>query len=191
MSVHEVLQFWNSTKQGIVKSSNSTFSPDDPKLDMVASFLILSEGGQLIEDHIKDLIQDYSNGLRSQAILTLIGSIVGTLVLICLSLCIACVFSKTILSPWKRVLILQEDTVHKFVPREFMTIIQKDRMLDLEYGDYFEKELDIMFVDIRNYTGISENMQARELFNFLNSYLSLVGPLITNHGGYIDKYMGK
>ena len=175
-----------------MENPNDTFDLKEPTLDRwVSGSLLLFKDVPHVERNITEKIQDHSNGLRSQAILTLIGSIVGTLVVISLSLCFACVFSKTILTPWKRVLKLQEDTVHKFVPREFMTIIQKDRILDLRYGDYFEKELDIMFVDIRNYTGISENMQTRELFNFLNSYLSLVGPLMTNHSGYIDKYMGK
>jgi class 3 adenylate cyclase len=48
----------------------------------------------------------------------------------------------------------------------------------------------IMFSDIRSFTTLSESMTPRENFNFLNSYLSRMGPEIRNHRGFIDKYIG-
>jgi two-component system sensor histidine kinase ChiS len=48
----------------------------------------------------------------------------------------------------------------------------------------------ILFSDIRSFTTLSEGMSPRENFNFLNSYLSRVGPVIRNHNGFIDKYIG-
>ena len=47
-----------------------------------------------------------------------------------------------------------------------------------------------MFSDIRNFTQLSENMTPQENFNFLNSYLRQMEPIIATHHGIIDKYVG-
>ena len=47
-----------------------------------------------------------------------------------------------------------------------------------------------MFSDIRNFTPLSESMTPGENFEFINSYLSQMEPVIGRHGGIIDKYMG-
>jgi hemerythrin len=48
----------------------------------------------------------------------------------------------------------------------------------------------ILFVDIRDFSSLSESMSPQENFNFLNSYLMQMAPVITAHGGIIDKYIG-
>ena len=57
-------------------------------------------------------------------------------------------------------------------------------------GDAVEREITVTFSDIRAFTTLSEKMTPEENFNFLNSYLSRVGPVIRQHGGFIDKYIG-
>ena len=47
-----------------------------------------------------------------------------------------------------------------------------------------------MFSDIRSFTTLSEILTSEENFRFINSYLSHMGPLISKHGGFIDKYIG-
>ena len=47
-----------------------------------------------------------------------------------------------------------------------------------------------MFSDIRSFTTLSESMTPEENFKFVNSYLSKMGPLVREHHGYIDKYIG-
>ena len=48
----------------------------------------------------------------------------------------------------------------------------------------------VLFSDIRSFTSLSESMTPFENFNFLNSYLSRMGPEIRANGGFIDKYIG-
>jgi adenylate cyclase len=48
----------------------------------------------------------------------------------------------------------------------------------------------ILFSDIRSFTTISENTQAQELVNFLNTYFSAMGNEIVAEGGNIDKFIG-
>jgi len=48
----------------------------------------------------------------------------------------------------------------------------------------------VFFSDIRSFTTISEGMAPPEIFSFLNEYMRRVGPLVREHNGFIDKYIG-
>ncbi|MBQ3642079.1 adenylate/guanylate cyclase domain-containing protein [bacterium] len=48
----------------------------------------------------------------------------------------------------------------------------------------------ILFVDIRNFTHISENISPQEVTNVLNEYFSVIEPIIAKYSGIINKYMG-
>ncbi|MCW6052581.1 adenylate/guanylate cyclase domain-containing protein [Microcoleus sp. A2-C5] len=78
----------------------------------------------------------------------------------------------------------------RFVPREFLKFLKIESIVDARLGDSVQAEMTIMFADIRSFTSLSESMSPRENFEFLNSYLSRVGPVIRQYNGFIDKYIG-
>lgn len=78
----------------------------------------------------------------------------------------------------------------RFVPHDLIRMMEKDSILDVQLGDQTQKEMSVLFSDIRNFTSISEAMSPKENFDFINSYLSRVGPRIRAHEGIIDKYIG-
>ncbi|MEQ8469826.1 MAG: adenylate/guanylate cyclase domain-containing protein [Marinoscillum sp.] len=78
----------------------------------------------------------------------------------------------------------------RFVPMEIMKLVGYDSILQARLADQSEREVTILFVDIRNFTGISEKMSPEQNFQFLNSYLSFLAPTIINNKGFIDKYIG-
>ena len=53
-----------------------------------------------------------------------------------------------------------------------------------------EREISVLFLDIRGFTTISETMNATELTGFLNRFLTPMTEEILKSGGTIDKYMG-
>lgn len=53
-----------------------------------------------------------------------------------------------------------------------------------------EKEVAILFADIRNFTSISEQLPPYDVIYVLNRYFNHMGRVISAHGGYIDNYMG-
>ena len=53
-----------------------------------------------------------------------------------------------------------------------------------------ERDLTLMFCDVRNFTSISEKMTATELTHFINELLSPLSEIILERRGTIDKYMG-
>jgi len=78
----------------------------------------------------------------------------------------------------------------RFVPRQFLEYLGKDNIADINLGDQVQKEMTILFCDIRNFTGISEEMTPKENFNFLNNYLGYMEPVIRRNHGFIDKFIG-
>jgi adenylate cyclase len=78
----------------------------------------------------------------------------------------------------------------RFVPKEFLTLLNKKSILDVTLGDSVELEMTVMFSDIRAFTTLSENMTIEENFKFVNSYLKRVNPIIVDNFGFIDKYIG-
>lgn len=52
------------------------------------------------------------------------------------------------------------------------------------------RELSILFSDIRSFTSISEAMRPDDLVNSLNRYFSVMVDIIMNRNGIIDKYIG-
>lgn len=53
-----------------------------------------------------------------------------------------------------------------------------------------ERELTLMFCDVRNFTTISQDLSAVDLTQFINELLSPLTEIILDHRGTIDKYMG-
>ena len=78
----------------------------------------------------------------------------------------------------------------RFVPREFISLLDKKSILDVSLGDQVEKEVTVLFCDIREFTSISEKMTPKDIFEFINAYLGQMEPIIIEHHGIIDKYIG-
>ena len=78
----------------------------------------------------------------------------------------------------------------RFVPRDFLANLGKDSILDVKLGDQIQKDMAILFSDIRSFTTLSEHMTPEENFNFINSYLGRMSPIIQRHSGFIDKFIG-
>ena len=53
-----------------------------------------------------------------------------------------------------------------------------------------EKELTILFTDIRNFTTISEKMKPEEVVHMLNDIFTPLSEIIINNNGMVDKYIG-
>ncbi|MEM7183913.1 MAG: 7TM diverse intracellular signaling domain-containing protein [Spirochaetota bacterium] len=86
--------------------------------------------------------------------------------------------------------IILTESYARFVPQELLTLLSRKEITDIHLGDAIEKEMTVLFSDIRSFTSISETMSPEENFQFLNGILKLIGPIIRKHNGFIDKYIG-
>ena len=78
----------------------------------------------------------------------------------------------------------------RFVPDPLIKALGKDKITDVKLGDQIQKEMTILFSDIRSFTSLSEKMTPKETFDFINDYLGIMEPVIRNNHGFIDKYIG-
>jgi class 3 adenylate cyclase/HAMP domain-containing protein len=79
---------------------------------------------------------------------------------------------------------------YQFVPEQFLRILGKDRIEEVKLGDQVQREMTLLFSDIRRFTAITEQMTPQESFTFINQYLGAMEPAITESGGFIDKFIG-
>jgi PAS domain S-box-containing protein len=82
------------------------------------------------------------------------------------------------------------DAYGRFVPHEFLHFLGYESILEVKLGDQVQKEMSVLFSDIRDFTSLSETMNPEENFKFINAYLSRMEPAITQNFGFIDKYIG-
>jgi two-component system sensor histidine kinase ChiS len=82
------------------------------------------------------------------------------------------------------------DSYARFVPRQFLQQLGKDRITEVALGDQVQRVMTVLFADIRDFTRLSEKMSPAQTFEFVNQYLSATGPAINRHRGVIDKFVG-
>ncbi|MBG0783122.1 MAG: hypothetical protein H0S84_12705 [Bacteroidales bacterium] len=78
----------------------------------------------------------------------------------------------------------------RFVPAPFLHFLGKKSITEVQAGDQVQKTMTVMFVDIKSFTSLSEQMSPKENFDFLNAYLQHMEPIIHKHKGFIDKFIG-
>jgi len=78
----------------------------------------------------------------------------------------------------------------RFVPGQYLDFLEKTSIADVRLGDHVSAEMAVMFSDIRGFTTMSESMSPKENFDFVNTYLKMVSPLIQKYEGFIVKFLG-
>jgi len=53
-----------------------------------------------------------------------------------------------------------------------------------------EKDLSILFSDIRDFTTLAEGMNPKQLSSFMNTYLTAMSDIVMANNGMVDKYIG-
>lgn len=82
------------------------------------------------------------------------------------------------------------EVANKFVPYEFIRSLGHETITEVQLGDQVEKIVTVLFSDIREYTSLAEQMTPAENFRFVCSFNEMMGPIIREHGGFINQYLG-
>lgn len=78
------------------------------------------------------------------------------------------------------------DLLGKVISPEVATeLLRKDVVLGGE-----EREVTVLFSDLRNFTNMSELLSPHEMLGVLNRYFTRMSAIVEAHGGVVDKYMG-
>jgi len=93
-------------------------------------------------------------------------------------------------------LYLQKEKREKFLKKAFSSYLSKEVMDEilknpdkLKLGGE-EKELSILFLDLRNFTSLAEKMSPEEVVQMINKLFSPFSDIIQKNKGMVDKYMG-
>lgn len=79
----------------------------------------------------------------------------------------------------------------KSVPKQLLKMLGKNGFEDLEYGKQVTKEASTLFCDLKSSNSVAKTLSLEENFNYINSYLKVVSPLIKRYNGFVDKYLGE
>jgi class 3 adenylate cyclase len=88
-----------------------------------------------------------------------------------------------------RIYRINESTI-RFVPLQFMEHLGVSEITNMKLGDSVQRNLTVLFFDIRAFSINSEMMNAKENFIFINKVLGVAGPIFRENNGFVDKYLG-
>jgi len=80
--------------------------------------------------------------------------------------------------------------VERFVPYEFLDLLERDSIREIKRGDHIRMQMGVLFCDLRGFTTTLEKMSPDEAFDFINRWLLCMEPAIHEHGGFINAYLG-
>ncbi|MBI2786656.1 MAG: adenylate/guanylate cyclase domain-containing protein, partial [Legionella longbeachae] len=80
--------------------------------------------------------------------------------------------------------------VSRFVPQDFLKILNRKNIADIKLGDCVGKVMTVLFLDIKSFTSIAEQLAPVEIFNLFNTLMSYLDPAIFKNSGVIDKFIG-
>lgn len=78
----------------------------------------------------------------------------------------------------------------RFVPQQFIQNLGKHSILEVKLGDQVRQELTVMICNIRHFYALSKDLTPEQNFNFINSFLKRMGPILRSNNGMVDKYLG-
>ena len=77
-----------------------------------------------------------------------------------------------------------------FVPEQYLNRIAPKGVESIQLGNAREERLTVLFCDIRGFTAMAESQSARATFEWLNAFFSQMSQAITEHHGFVDKFLG-
>ena len=80
-------------------------------------------------------------------------------------------------------------TFKKYVAPQIVDKLAKDGGFELKLGGE-KRDVAVLFVDIRGFTPMSENLTPEEVVSILNEYLALTTKSILSNEGTLDKFIG-
>jgi hypothetical protein len=82
------------------------------------------------------------------------------------------------------------DSYSRFVPFQFLELLNRDSIEEIDAGDHVSIETSVLFADIRDFTALSEALGPAGTFAALNEFLVAVEPKVEQAGGFINQYLG-
>ncbi len=82
------------------------------------------------------------------------------------------------------------ESYSRFVPFQFLNLLDRTSIEEINAGDHVSLEMSVLFADIRDFTTLSEELGPAGTFSSLNEFLVSVEPPIEREQGFINQYLG-
>lgn len=89
-----------------------------------------------------------------------------------------------------RELVETNEATSRFVPFQFLHLLDKETIVEIQRGDQAELDMSVMFCDIRGFTTMAERIGPQATFAFINRYLAHMEAEIHRENGFINDFMG-
>ena len=78
----------------------------------------------------------------------------------------------------------------RFVPKEVLSLLNKKSLTDINPGEWISQKATLLCFDIKQFSSKTEYLVPKEIFEILNLILGKISPVVREHGGFIEKYLG-
>jgi two-component system sensor histidine kinase ChiS len=82
------------------------------------------------------------------------------------------------------------DVFRLFVPQPVLDRIAKLGLQSIRLGGAEEGIATILFIDIKSFTSVAEQLSPNQTLDFLNDFMRRMQPLINERGGFINQFVG-
>jgi signal transduction histidine kinase/DNA-binding response OmpR family regulator len=83
-----------------------------------------------------------------------------------------------------------DEAARRFVPFTFLELLGKQSLVDVALGEGVQREMSVLFADIRSFTTMAEELGPRRIFTTINRYLAHMQPAVHAHRGFINQVYG-
>ena len=82
------------------------------------------------------------------------------------------------------------DSYSRFVPFQFLELLNRASIEEIDAGDHVSLETSVLFADIRDFTSLSKALGPAGTFSSLNEFLVAVEPVVEQEAGFLNQYLG-
>ena len=85
---------------------------------------------------------------------------------------------------------LTNEAVQRFVPYEFLSLLKRSSVREVQRGDSASMPMEVLFCDLRSFTTITEALRSNGAFAFINDWLAHMEPPIRENQGFVNQFLG-
>lgn len=83
------------------------------------------------------------------------------------------------------------ESLERFVPNQFLQYLGKSSITDISLGDSVRRDMCVMFLHLGVDAPLSGTLDRLNMLEFFNETLQRINPVISRHGGFVDKYLAE
>jgi len=144
---------------------------------------------QSVQSYLTQGLTKQAEDTVTQGTSIIVGIIVVILFFFIVVLLCSSLTSCSIIGPWRRLNKMQEIAISRFVPQQFLRLMNVKRINEIELGKYEERKLTIMNISMGRFAKLTSGMKPEQILQFTNSYFGYIGPIIRKFG-FVQNYNG-